>query len=111
MKKTKIVATIGPACESAIQIEKLILSGVNVFRFNTKHNEISWHEEKIRLVKKVSQRIKMPVGIFIDLQGPEIRIGNFPSGKINLVSGEKVCLSPICQGKQKTIIMDKKKDL
>lgn len=71
---TKIIATIGPSSESAEMIEKLIDAGVDVFRFNLKHNELSWHKEKITLVKEIAKKKDRPIGALIDLQGPEIRL-------------------------------------
>lgn len=72
-KSTKIVATIGPATETEETLEKLVTAGMNVARFNTKHGEPSWHHERIRRVRNVAERLKQPVGVLIDLQGPEIR--------------------------------------
>lgn len=74
MKLTKIIATLGPSCESEKEIEKLILKGVNIFRFNFKHNDTAWHESMIQRVQKISVRLNMPIGTLIDLAGPEIRI-------------------------------------
>lgn len=76
MKKhlTKIVATIGPSCESEEMIEKLILAGVDVFRFNLKHNNLDWHSQEIRKVKRISEKLKKDIGTLIDLQGPELRV-------------------------------------
>lgn len=71
---TKIVATIGPASESVEMIRDFIEAGVNVFRFNMKHNEPKWHLDRIQRVQSVANSIKTHVGILIDLQGPEIRI-------------------------------------
>ncbi len=71
---TKIIATIGPSSESPEMIERLIKAGVNVFRFNLKHNEIPWHKDKMALVKEIAAKMDRAVGIFIDLQGPEIRL-------------------------------------
>jgi pyruvate kinase len=71
-KNTKIIATIGPATESRLRIKQLISSGVNVFRFNTKHSDLKWHTEKIKLVKDLSKNKN--ISIMIDIQGPEIRI-------------------------------------
>ncbi len=79
-KKTKIVATIGPATESEETIEQLITAGMNVARFNTKHNEPEWHHERIRRVRAVAQRMGQPVAVLIDLQGPEIRT-ELPNGQ------------------------------
>lgn len=76
-KSTKIVATIGPATESEEILRELILAGMNVARFNTKHNVPEWHHERIRRVRKVARELGKPVGILIDLQGPEIR-ANLP---------------------------------
>ncbi len=73
-KKTKVVATIGPATESEEQIANLISAGMNVARFNTKHNVPSWHREIVQRVRKVAAEMQVPIGILIDLQGPEIRI-------------------------------------
>lgn len=73
-KLTKIVATVGPACESEEMLEALIKAGVNLFRFNFKHNEIEWHEKLIKRVNQIARRLDTPVGALLDLQGPEIRI-------------------------------------
>lgn len=74
LKLTKIVATIGPSCDSDEMIEKMILAGVDVFRFNFKHADIKWHEERIKRVKKVAKKLKVNIGTLLDLQGPEIRV-------------------------------------
>lgn len=73
-KLTKIVATIGPATETEEQITKLIEAGMNVARFNTKHGDIEWHQERIRRVRSIAEKMGVSVGILLDLQGPEIRL-------------------------------------
>lgn len=73
-KRTKIVATIGPACDNTQTMKELMMAGVNVFRFNMKHNTIPWHEERIAMADKAANEIGVKLGILIDLQGPEIRI-------------------------------------
>lgn len=73
-KNTKIVMTIGPASDSPELIERLILSGVNIFRFNFKHGEISWYKERIQRVREISNKLGIPVGTMMDLQGPSFRI-------------------------------------
>jgi pyruvate kinase len=73
-KSTKIVATIGPATQTAESMEQLILAGMNVARFNTKHGTPEWHAEKMKLMSEVAKKLGMSVGILLDLQGPEIRI-------------------------------------
>ena len=74
---TKIVATIGPATESEAQLEAMAHAGMSVARFNTKHADVSWHQTRIARVKKVARKIQQPIGVLLDLQGPEIRI-NIP---------------------------------
>lgn len=79
-KKTKIVATIGPATESEETLEALMNAGMNVARFNTKHNEPAWHTERMARVKRVAERLDMAVAVLVDLQGPEIRT-DLPAGR------------------------------
>jgi len=88
---TKIVATIGPASESDEMIEKLIEAGVDIFRFNFKHNSVEWHEEMIKRVNSVAKKINRRVGTLIDLQGPEIRI-NIPVEQMEIDEGEMLYL-------------------
>lgn len=92
-KLTKIVATLGPASDSEQTIKRLIKSGVNVFRFNTKHGTLQWHEERIKRVHKISNEMKTSVGILIDLQGPEIRIDTKNGEPIEIKKNEDVALS------------------
>lgn len=92
-KRTKIVATIGPATETEIVIEQLINAGMNVARFNTKHGTPEWHLERIKRVKAVAQRMGACIGILLDLQGPEIRI-NLPDQKpFDIVEGDEVIVA------------------
>lgn len=74
MKRTKIVATIGPASDSPEHLEALIKAGADVFRFNMKHADRTWHEERIDRVRQVCKDKDLDVGILIDLQGPEVRL-------------------------------------
>ncbi len=78
-KLTKIVATIGPASDSEEKLRALILAGVNVARFNTKHGTPEWHHERILRTKKVAKELNLPIGVLMDLQGPEIRINLMPA--------------------------------
>lgn len=73
-KLTKIVATLGPASDTPELIERLMLAGVNIFRFNFKHGEIQWHKERVKRVREVAKKLGMPVGLMMDLQGPSFRI-------------------------------------
>lgn len=91
-KLTKIVATLGPACDTEVKIADLIDAGVNVFRFNTKHGEPEWHEERIKRVQKVADEKLVDIGILLDLQGPEIRIETRDKDDVSLDAGEEIYL-------------------
>lgn len=86
-KLTKIVITIGPACDSPKMIKALIDIGVDIFRFNFKHNSIEWHDKRIKRVNQVAEQTGILIGTLIDLQGPEIRI-NMPYDKISVKKDE-----------------------
>lgn len=87
-KLTKIVATIGPASESAEKMASLLDAGVNVFRFNTKHSTPEWHDEHINLAQKIANEKKITLGILLDLQGPEIRLETRDKQDIKVSAGE-----------------------
>ena len=87
---TKIIATIGPSSESEDLIRKLILSGVNIFRFNLKHNTKEWHIERINRVNKVAEELNLIIGILVDLQGPEVRIETFEGKDVDIKVNEKL---------------------
>ncbi|MFA5926162.1 MAG: pyruvate kinase [Parcubacteria group bacterium] len=76
MKRTKIVATIGPASEKENVISEMIKKGMNVARLNFSHGNFASHRKIIKTVRKVSEKIGVPVGIIADLQGPRIRVSN-----------------------------------
>jgi len=91
MRKTKIVATIGPASDSEAVLESLIKAGMNVARLNFSHGTHKQHELRVSRIREVSKRLKMPVGILQDLQGPKIRVGKLDA-PLQLSVGEEVCL-------------------
>jgi pyruvate kinase len=88
MRRAKIVATLGPASDSVEMIEKLILSGVNVFRFNFSHNTHEYHLENLKKVREVSARLNRAVTVLQDISGPKIRIGEVPAPIKLEVGGE-----------------------
>src|SRR3989344_4461463 len=112
---TKIVATVGPACQSEKTIGELILAGVNIFRFNFKHNTLDWHDRMIQKVNRVAMHLGARVGTLIDLQGPEIRI-KLPKEKILVKKGQIIPfftithpqLIPLLKTGQKIIVDDGK---
>jgi len=76
MRKTKIVCTIGPACDSQDMLEQLIKAGMNVARLNMSHADHEHHARTIQNIRMVSEALDVPIGILMDLQGPKVRIGN-----------------------------------
>ncbi len=88
MRKTKIVATIGPASENAAVFEQLCLAGINVARLNFSHGTHAEHKEKIDMIKSVREKLGLPIAIMLDTKGPEYRIGVFEDGKISLSDGD-----------------------
>ena len=89
MRKTKIICTIGPACENAEILEKMCLNGMNVARLNFSHGTHEEHQTKIDLIKDVRVRLNLPVPIMLDTKGPEYRIKTFENKKITLHDGDK----------------------
>lgn len=94
MKLTKIVSTLGPASDTEETIKKLIESGVNVFRFNTKHGTVEWHEERIQRVQKIANEMRRNIGVLLDLQGPEIRLETKNKEKIVVQTGQRLRIVP-----------------
>jgi pyruvate kinase len=90
-RKVKIVATIGPASQSEEILEKLIRAGMNVARMNFSHGTHAQHAERIALIRKVTEKLGVPVGILQDLQGPKIRVGALTK-ILQLSEGETVIL-------------------
>ena len=90
-RKAKIVATIGPASQKEETIEQLIRAGMNVARMNFSHGTHEQHAERIALIRKVAERLGVPIGILQDLQGPKIRVGELPE-ILQLSEGELVTL-------------------
>lgn len=91
---TKIVATIGPACEGVDKLRELIAAGVDVFRINTAHGSRQEHERRLADVREASRRADAPVAVLVDLAGPKIRLGELPGGAIQLVAGQRVRFVP-----------------
>ena len=92
-RRTKIVATLGPASSDAATIVKLMDAGVNVFRLNFSHGTKDMHKNNIGLIRKESERLGRPVGVLQDLQGPKIRTATFEKGKVDLKEGDTFLLT------------------
>lgn len=84
LRRTKIVATIGPATETPECLDTLLNSGVDVVRLNFSHGGVESHRRRAQMVRESAQRLKRTVAILVDLQGPKIRIDRFIEGKVVL---------------------------
>jgi pyruvate kinase len=92
MRRTKIVATLGPAVDSPEQLVRLFEAGADLVRVNFSHGNWDDHERKIKMVREVSSRLGLHIGILGDLQGPKIRIERFRDGPVQLAEGQPFAL-------------------
>tara|TARA_Y100000589_G_C27189151_1_gene643995 strand:- start:1584 stop:3374 length:1791 start_codon:yes stop_codon:yes gene_type:complete len=92
-RRTKIVATIGPATQSEEIITELIKAGVTTFRLNFSHGDHEDHKERIKTIRKVSNYLSIDIGILQDLQGPKIRLGRFKDGPVKVKKGDLFSLT------------------
>lgn len=88
-KATKQIATLGPASSSFEMIEKLFLSGADVFRLNFSHGEHSEKAVLVNTIRQVEAKYNHPIAILADLQGPKLRVGIFDNDKVTIVDGQK----------------------
>jgi pyruvate kinase len=92
-RRTKIVATVGPATLKPDTLRQLIKAGATTLRINFSHGTQQDHQKAIRLIRQTAFELDQPVGILQDLQGPKIRLGKYASGKINLKKGDPYILT------------------
>jgi len=92
-KRTKIVATIGPATASKEQLKALIEAGMNVVRINFSHGEHDTHLEVVERVRELNEELGLSIAILGDLQGPKLRVGDLPEGGIMLEDGATLDLT------------------
>ena len=88
MRKTKIICTIGPASANEETLTQMCLAGMNVARMNFSHGTHAEHKEKMDLVKKVREKLNLPIAIMLDTKGPEYRIRTFQDGKVEVKEGD-----------------------
>jgi pyruvate kinase len=91
-RKTKIIATLGPATESADMVRKMISGGMNIVRLNMSHAPHDWVRRVVGEIRKAANELGAAVGIMMDTQGPAIRTGDLPV-PLNLKPGEKFALT------------------
>ena len=109
-RRTKIVATIGPATESPEQLRLLIEAGATTFRLNFSHGDHSEHAARIRTIRQVAEEMRVHIGILQDLQGPKIRLGRFSGGPITVAKGDPFTLTSrdvACTQEIATVTYDK----
>ena len=88
-RRTKIVATLGPASSGADMIERLFRSGADVFRLNFSHGSHEDHAANIAVVRALEKSSGRPIGLLADVQGPKLRIGRFGGGRVHLAQGQE----------------------
>lgn len=93
MKKTKIVATIGPATESKDMLEKLLDEGMNVMRLNFSHGDFAEHGRRVSNFRLASKKTAKSIAILQDLGGPKIRLGEFYKERVDLKQGENIIIT------------------
>ena len=93
MRKTKIVCTLGPSTDNEDMIRRLMQEGMDVARFNFSHGSHEEQGTRLAMVKKIRKELNLPVATLLDTKGPEIRIGTFKSGSVNLEKGQKFTLT------------------
>ncbi|WP_026735245.1 pyruvate kinase [Fischerella sp. PCC 9605] len=93
VRRTKIVATIGPATSSPEMLKAIIEAGATTLRLNFSHGSHADHQRNIRLIRQTAFELNQPVGILQDLQGPKIRLGKFENGSIVVAKGDRFTLT------------------
>lgn len=90
MKKTKIMATIGPASKDEIILEEMIENGMNIARLNMKYSNIDFCSEIVSKIRNIDKKLKTNTAILLDLKGPDINVGKFIGGKAYLKDNDKI---------------------
>jgi pyruvate kinase len=96
-RRTKMIATLGPASTSPEVIERLFRAGADIFRLNFSHGSHEDHAARIATIREIERRTGRPIGILADVQGPKLRVGKFAGGRVQLQSGQpfRLDLSPV----------------
>lgn len=111
MKRTKIICTLGPSANDEETIEKLILSGMDVARFNFSHADHEEHMGRLKIIKKLRKKLNKPIATLLDTKGPEIRIGDFKDKVVDLKEGQLFTLTNRDIQGDETIVSITYKDL
>lgn len=107
LRRTKIIATLGPASDKEDVLEGMILAGMNVARLNLSHGTHEDHARRISMVRNLEHKLGRPIGILMDLQGPKLRIGSFAGNSVMLKTGNDFILTadPV-EGSQERVFLD-----
>ncbi len=109
LRRTKIVATLGPSCSDPKVLDKMVEAGVDVVRLNFSHGKPEEHLQRAELIRSVAKTRGRAVGVLVDLQGPKIRIGKFRDGRITLKAGDRFIFDASCElGDQERVGLDYK---
>ena len=92
LRRTKIIATLGPATDAPGMLEKLLVEGVDIVRLNLSHGVPDDHKQRAAAVREAAAKLGREVGVLADLQGPKIRIERFANGPVQLESGQPFAL-------------------
>ncbi|QHG92228.1 pyruvate kinase [Coxiella endosymbiont of Amblyomma sculptum] len=110
-RRTKIIATLGPATDDFLILKEVIDAGVDIVRLNFSHNSYENHKKRIAMVREIAKQKERVIGVLADLQGPKIRISSFKLGKIQLQKGAKFVLDadlPSKEGAEEAVGVDYK---
>jgi len=88
-RRTKIIATLGPASSTPEMIEKLFRAGADVFRLNFSHGSHEDHAARLATIREVERKLGRPIGVLADVQGPKLRVGTFAAGRVTLTPGAR----------------------
>ncbi len=92
LRKTKIIATVGPACDSVETLQKMIRAGLSVVRLNLSHGSYAEHAERVQRIREAAELTESHIAIMVDTKGIEIRTGTLADGPVQLSSGQKFFL-------------------
>jgi len=106
LRRTKIVATLGPASQSPEILREMLAAGVNVVRLNFSHGTPEEHANRLEAVRRAADEMGVPLGVLVDLPGAKIRVGDLPGGGVDLAAGDQVVLSAGAAPEEGTIPVD-----
>lgn len=97
-RRTKIIATMGPASESEAVLKDMVEAGADVIRINLSHGTLDEHIDRYKRLRRVEESVGRPLGILADLPGPKVRAGSFPDGGVHLTTDSTIVLTPGDEG-------------